>query len=34
MFLEWIMVTEALEEKLWASMAPCFATPNIIAEAL
>ncbi len=34
MLLEWIMVTEALEEKLWASMASSFASPNIIAEEL
>ncbi len=34
MLLEWIVVTEALEEKLWASTAPSFASPNIIAEVL
>jgi hypothetical protein len=34
MFFEWIVVTNALEEKLWASTAPSFASPNKIAEAL
>jgi hypothetical protein len=33
MFLEWIVVMEALEEKLWASTACSFASLNIIAEA-